>query len=86
MNISKLSIIIPAFNEARTIHFILDKVKGVNLINGITKEVIIVNDCSTDDTEKAIENYIAENPSLEIHYFKAVYMLCFNHLIFYQTR
>ena len=73
MNISKLSIIIPAFNEARTIHFILDKVKGVNLINGITKEVIIVNDCSTDDTEKAIENYIAENPSLEIHYFKHEY-------------
>jgi glycosyltransferase involved in cell wall biosynthesis len=73
MKITKLSIIIPAYNEERTIHFILDKVKDVNLINGITKEVIIVNDCSTDDTENAIENYITTNPSLEIHYFKHEY-------------
>jgi len=70
MNIKKLSIIIPAYNEGRTIHFILDKVKEVNLINGITKEVIIVNDCSTDDTEIKIENYISTNPLLNIQYFK----------------
>lgn len=73
MKKNKLSIIIPAYNEGRTIRLILDKVKAVNLINGITKEVIIVNDCSTDDTENAIENYIATNPSLEIHYFKHEY-------------
>lgn len=68
--IKKLSIIIPAYNEGRTIHFILDKVKAVNLINDIKKEIIIVNDCSSDDTERAIENYIAINPSLAIRYFK----------------
>ncbi len=68
--IETLSIIIPAYNEGRTIHLILDKVKEVNLINNIKKEVIIVNDCSTDDTESAIENYIATNPSLNIQYFK----------------
>jgi glycosyltransferase involved in cell wall biosynthesis len=45
MNITKLSIIIPAYNEGRTVQFILDKVKAVKLINNITKEVIIVNDC-----------------------------------------
>lgn len=66
----KLSIIIPAYNEGRTIHLILDKVKEANLINNIKKEVIIVNDCSTDDTESAIENYIAANPSINIQYFK----------------
>lgn len=70
MNINRLSIIIPAYNEGATIHLILDKVKDVNLINGITKEIIIVNDCSTDDTENAIKNYIATNQSLEIRYFK----------------
>jgi glycosyltransferase involved in cell wall biosynthesis len=70
MSIKKLSIIIPAYNEERTIHFILNKVKDVNLINGITKEVIIVNDCSTDETESAIENYISTNPSLDIQYFR----------------
>lgn len=68
--IEKLSIIIPAYNEGRTIHFILDKVKKVNLINSIKKEVIIVNDCSTDDTERVIENYILTNPILNIQYFK----------------
>jgi len=68
--INKLSIIIPAYNEGKTIHHILDKVNAVKLINGIKKEIIVVNDCSTDDTEKAIENYMALNPSLTIHYFK----------------
>jgi glycosyltransferase involved in cell wall biosynthesis len=68
--IKKLSIIIPAFNEGRTIHLILDKVKAVNLFNNIQKEIIIINDCSSDDTESAIENYIAINSSLNIQYFK----------------
>ena len=68
--VETLSIIIPAYNEGRTIHFILDKIKVVNLINNIKKEVIVVNDNSTDNTESAIENYINLNPSLNIQYFK----------------
>jgi glycosyltransferase involved in cell wall biosynthesis len=70
MHLNKLSIIIPAYNEGRTIHLILDKVNAVNLINGITKEIIIVNDCSTDNTEQAIEGYIKANPKLNIQYLK----------------
>lgn len=70
MNISKLSIIIPAYNEGRTIYPILDRIKDVNLVNGIAKEIIIVNDCSTDDTEKAAKTFMAENPSLRVVYFK----------------
>ncbi|HTC01213.1 MAG TPA: glycosyltransferase family 2 protein [Ferruginibacter sp.] len=70
MIINKLSIVIPAYNEGNTIHFILNKVKAVNLINNISKEVIIVNDCSTDDTETAIQNYMSANPGLNIQYFK----------------
>ncbi|HMG82372.1 MAG TPA: glycosyltransferase family 2 protein [Ferruginibacter sp.] len=70
MSISKLSIVIPAYNEGKTIHFILNKVRAVSLINNISKEVIIVNDCSTDDTEAAIQNYISANPGLNIQYFK----------------
>jgi|ERR1035437_944157 glycosyltransferase involved in cell wall biosynthesis len=68
--ITKLSIIIPAYNEGRTIHLMIDKVKTVNLINNIKKEIIIVNVCSSDDTEKAIDNFISTNPSLNIQYFK----------------
>ncbi|MFT4849618.1 MAG: glycosyltransferase involved in cell wall biosynthesis [Polaribacter sp.] len=69
MKITKLSIIIPAYNEGRTIHLILDNVKAANLIEDITKEVIIVNDCSTDNTEKAIKDYIIKNPTLDINYY-----------------
>lgn len=66
----KLSILIPAYNEAKTIHLILDRVRDVELVNNIEKEIIIVNDCSTDDTELAIKNYIQQNPKLKINYFK----------------
>ena len=63
-----LSIIIPAYNEERTIHLILDKVKNVELIGGLKKELIIVNDCSSDNTREAIESYMAANPALNIRY------------------
>ena len=39
-----LSIVIPAYNEERTIHLILDKVKQVELIGGLQKEIIITNE------------------------------------------
>jgi glycosyltransferase involved in cell wall biosynthesis len=65
-----LSIIIPASNEGRTIHQILDKVKEVVLIGNLSKEVVIVNDCSKDNTEEAIKDYIQKSPDLKISYFK----------------
>jgi glycosyltransferase involved in cell wall biosynthesis len=65
-----LSIVIPAYNEGRTIHHILNKVKAVKLAGDVAKEVIIVNDCSKDNTEEAILNYKATNPELPITYFK----------------
>lgn len=64
--LSKLSIIIPAFNEANTIHLILDKIEAVKLINDIEKEIIIVNDFSNDGTEQAINKYIAQHPAQNI--------------------
>ena len=65
-----LSIVIPAYNEGPTIHRILDKVKAVELWGGLEKEVIIVNDCSRDNTEEAIKAYAAANPDLPIAYYK----------------
>jgi len=56
--IKTLSVIIPAYNEARTIHRILERVIAVDL-HGIKKEIIIVNDCSKDDTLSALQNFIA---------------------------
>ena len=68
--INKLSILIPAYNEAKTIHLILDKIKDVRLINDINKEIIIVDDCSTDHTDDAIKDYIQNNSDLNIRFFK----------------
>ena len=62
----KLSIVIPAYNEAATIHLILNKIKAVSLLNEIQKEIIIVNDCSTDRTEAVIKEYVASNQELNI--------------------
>ncbi|HMS67716.1 MAG: glycosyltransferase family 2 protein [Saprospiraceae bacterium] len=66
----RLSIVIPAYNEARTIHLILDKVKAVKLMAEIEKEIIIVNDASKDDTDGAIQRYMQLNPDLTINYQK----------------
>lgn len=65
----KLSILIPAYNEAKTIHLILNKVKDVELLNNIEKEIIIVNDCSTDNTVEVVEKYIKDHTSLNICLF-----------------
>lgn len=70
MNIKKLTIVIPAFNEEKTIHLILDRIKMVKLVNNIEKEIIIINDCSTDNTECAIYEYQMKNPDLSIMYIK----------------
>ena len=59
-----LSIIIPVYNEARTIHQILDLLRELELMNGIGKEIILVNDCSTDGSGDTIRAYAAQHPQL----------------------
>lgn len=56
----------PVFNEAKTIAATLHKIKLVQLQNNIEKQLIIVNDCSTDHTLATIERYKTENPELDI--------------------
>ncbi|MEL6190669.1 MAG: glycosyltransferase family 2 protein [Bacteroidota bacterium] len=68
MDIQKLSVIIPVYNEERTLTKILDRVKETELIHGIEKELIIVNDCSTDKSEDIILAYQKEHPELTIEY------------------
>jgi glycosyltransferase involved in cell wall biosynthesis len=65
-----LSIIIPAYNEAKTIHLILDRIYAVNLVNNLQKEVILVNDCSTDNTEEVLLDYRTAHPGMNMQYYK----------------
>lgn len=69
MSAQKLSVLIPAYNEARTIHLILDKILDVKLDGDITKELIIVNDRSSDETEQVITEYIRQHPEADIRLF-----------------
>ena len=65
----KLSIVIPAYNEAKTIHLILNKVIATELVGGMQKEILIVNDFSADATKEVVEKYIAEHPAVDIRLF-----------------
>ena len=69
---NKLSIVIPAYNEAKTISEVLQKVLDVELHHGFQKEILLVNDCSTDRMEEVIHEFIASNRGTEIKYFKHI--------------
>jgi len=56
-----LSIVIPAFNEEKTIPTLVDRVLSVDL-GGITKEIIIVDDCSRDQTGRIIDELASAYP------------------------
>lgn len=69
MQIQKLSILIPAYNEENTIQVILERVREVELVHNIQKEIVIVNDCSKDATVRKVEEYIEQHPELDIRLF-----------------
>lgn len=70
VDIRTLTIIIPAYNEERTLAVVLEKVARVHLLRQIRKEVIVINDCSTDRTEQVLLRYRAAHPSDNIVYHK----------------
>lgn len=51
----KLSIIVPVYNEEQTVELLIEKVKDVKLPKGIEKEIIIVNDGSSDNTPRILK-------------------------------
>jgi glycosyltransferase involved in cell wall biosynthesis len=63
-----LSVIIPAYNEEATIRRVLERVWAVDLIEGIGKELVVVNDCSTDGTDREIHRFMEENNGINIRY------------------
>lgn len=65
----KLSVIVPAYNEERTIETILNTLSSVQLIAHITMEIIVVNDCSKDNTAAILQSFIQSHPQLDIKAF-----------------
>jgi len=66
----KLSVVIPVYNEAKTISTLLKRVVEVVLISGITKELILVDDFSTDNSVEVMQQFMDGNKEVEIRIFK----------------
>ena len=62
---TKLSIIIPCYNEEATITTLLDRVWNLNL-NTIQKEIIVVDDGSKDQSTKHIQSFITTHPKVQL--------------------
>ncbi len=65
-----ISIIIPAFNEANTIEAILEKIISVRLADNVQKEIIVVDDASTDGTVEKVNSFLRNRSGEEIKLFR----------------
>jgi glycosyltransferase involved in cell wall biosynthesis len=62
-----LSIVIPCYNEKRTIVPLLDRVLAAHLPENVGREVIVVDDCSTDGTHDTLKNFSDRRVSVLRH-------------------
>lgn len=65
-----LTVIIPAYNEERTIHAILNKVAAVNDREPFSMELIVVDDCSTDKTGEKVQELMSQWPNLSFRFVR----------------
>lgn len=68
--IKLLTVIIPVYNEEKTITNILNQLNNVKIDHGIQLEIVIVNDCSSDNTRAVIQDFMASNNKINISYFE----------------
>ncbi len=64
-----LSIIIPVYNEERTITELLDQVIDAPVPTDIQKELVLVNDCSSDNSVSVIEKYMSEHADTQMSFY-----------------
>ena len=68
----KLSIVIPIYNEEATLLDILNRLLEIELIGGLKKELVLVNDFSSDRSEEIILRFQKDHPKTEILYVKHI--------------
>lgn len=76
----KISIIIPTYNYAQFITRALDSIYNQDINNNISCEIIIINDCSTDDTNQVIHNYLKIKKIKKININNQIIINIFNNL------
>ncbi|MCP5487540.1 MAG: glycosyltransferase family 2 protein [Verrucomicrobia bacterium] len=62
----KLSIIIPVYNEAATLETVVNRVREVSLPEGLERELVIIDDASTDGTVEVLEMLAEQYPDIAI--------------------
>ncbi len=58
----KISIVIPVYNEEKTVSAVLDAVQRVDV--GHDKELVVIDDCSSDGTAAVLQDLAAKNPGI----------------------
>ena len=66
MNVQRLSILIPCYNEQQMVADVLKMVSNAQMMDQVQKEVIIIDDGSSDNTPACIQQFIKENPAQQI--------------------
>lgn len=61
-----LSVLIPAYNEEKTIAELLQRVWDAPLPEGLKKEIVVVDDCSTDQTASCIQTFMEKCPGANV--------------------
>jgi glycosyltransferase involved in cell wall biosynthesis len=65
-----LSIVIPLYNEAPTIYAVLESVSGVTLPDSMKREIVIVDDASTDESCAEVQRFLNNNPAVHLNLIK----------------
>ena len=58
---TKLSVVIPVYNERATLAELLARVRGAPLPDGLSLEIVVVDDGSTDGSRELLESLIEED-------------------------
>jgi glycosyltransferase involved in cell wall biosynthesis len=64
--VPKLSIVVPVYNEADTVVALLDAVRSAPLPEGVEREVVVVDDASTDGSRRILEDYVGDREDVRL--------------------